>query len=71
VKDGVTGYVAADSDPHHFAGRIKAILLKQKQNGLSPSQIRASVSEFTWSRCASALFDAYQPVSHKTTERLE
>ncbi len=71
VKDGVTGYVAADSDPHHFAGRIKAILLKQKQNGLSPSQIRASVSEFAWSRCASALLDAYQPVSHKTTERLE
>ena len=63
VKDGVTGYVATDSDPQHFAGYIEAILQKQKQNGLSPSKIRASVSEFTWSRSAALLLEAYQAVS--------
>ncbi len=63
VKDGVTGYVAKDADPQHFAGCVEAILLKQKQNGLSPSKIRASVSEFTWSRSASVLLDAYQLAS--------
>ena len=47
VQNGVTGYVSTDSDPQHFAGCVEAILLKQKQNGLSPSKIRASVSEFT------------------------
>lgn len=62
VQDGITGYVAADYDPQHFAGRIEAVLLKQKQNGFSPSKIRASVDEFTWARSASLLLDAYQPV---------
>jgi len=63
VKDGVTGYVAADSDPRHFAGCIEAVLAKQKQNGLSPSIIRASVSEFTWERSTALLLDAYQSMS--------
>lgn len=71
VQDGITGYVAADSDPQHFAGRIEAILIKQKQNGFSPSKIRASVAEFTWARSASLLLDAYQAASHKTSEHLE
>ncbi|MDH4206632.1 MAG: glycosyltransferase, partial [Desulfobacteraceae bacterium] len=61
VKDGITGYVATDSDPQNFAGCIEAIL--QKQNGFSPSKIRASVSEFTWSRSASLLLEAYRAVS--------
>jgi D-inositol-3-phosphate glycosyltransferase len=61
VKDDVTGYVATDSDPQYLAGRIEAIL--QKQNGLSPSKIRASVSQFTWSRSASLLVEAYRSVS--------
>jgi D-inositol-3-phosphate glycosyltransferase len=60
VKDDVTGYIATDSDPQHFAGCIETILLKQKQNGLSPSKIRASVSQFTWSKTASLLLDAYR-----------
>ena len=62
VKDDVTGYVATDSDPQHFAGCIETILLKQKQNGLSPSKIRASVSQFTWSKSASLLLDTYRSV---------
>ena len=63
VQDDVTGYVATDSDPCHFAGLIEAILAKQKQNGLSRSQIRASVSDFTWARSASLLLDAYRSIS--------
>jgi D-inositol-3-phosphate glycosyltransferase len=59
VKDGITGYVAKESDPQHFVGCIEAILQKQKENGLSPSKIRASVSEFTWDRSASLLFETY------------
>jgi len=59
VKNGVTGYVATDSDPQNFAVYIEAILQKQKENGLSPSKIRESVSEFTWSRSASLLLEAY------------
>jgi len=63
VKEGVTGYVAKDTDPQHFAGRIETILLKQQQNGLSPSEIRSSVAEFTWSRSASLLLEAYRSLS--------
>ncbi|MGW8324789.1 MAG: glycosyltransferase [Desulfobacterales bacterium] len=59
VKDGMTGYVATHSDTRHFSGLIEAILLKQKRNGLSPSTIRDSVSEFTWDRSASLLLEAY------------
>jgi D-inositol-3-phosphate glycosyltransferase len=68
VQDGVTGYVSIDSDPQHFAGCVEAILLKQQQNNLSPSKIRASVSEFTWSRSASLLLEAYRPASTDTSE---
>jgi len=68
VKDGITGYVATDSNPQHFAEYIEAILQKQKQNGLSPSKIRASVSEFTWSRSASLLLEAYRAALEDTLE---
>ena len=61
IKDGVTGYVVSDSDPHHFSDCIEAVL--EKQNRFSPSKIRASVSEFTWARSASLLLDAYRSVS--------
>ena len=59
VKKGVTGYIATDSDTQNFAGYIEAILQKQKENSLSPSIIRDSVSEFTWDRSASLLFETY------------
>jgi D-inositol-3-phosphate glycosyltransferase len=62
VKDNVTGYVATDSDPRHFSNLMEAVLAKQRQNGLSPSKIRSSVSEFTWTRTASLLLDAYRSV---------
>ncbi len=65
VKDGVTGYVATDSDPKHFARLIEAIGLKQQQNSLSPSKIRASVTQFTWARSASLLLEAYRRALHE------
>ncbi len=68
VKDGVTGYVVSDSATSHFAASIEAALEKQKQNGLSPSKIRAFASEFTWARSASLLLDAYRSVSADKSE---
>jgi glycosyltransferase involved in cell wall biosynthesis len=65
VKDGVTGYVATDSDPKHFARQIEAIGLKQQQGDLSPSKIRASVTEFTWARSAFLLLEAYRRALHE------
>jgi len=65
VKDGVTGYVARDSDPAHFARLIEAIWVKQQENSLSPSKIRASVTEFTWARSARLLLEAYQRALHE------
>lgn len=65
VKDGVTGYVARDSDPKHFARLIEAVWLKQQENGLSPSKIRDSVTEFTWGRSASLLLEAYRSVPYR------
>ena len=64
VKDGVTGYVATDSDPKHFARLIEAVWLKQQENSLSPSKIRDSVTEFTWTRSASLLLEAYRSVPY-------
>ena len=63
VKDGITGYVAKDADPQPYARLIETILLKQQQNGVSPSEIRSSVAEFTWAKSASMLLDAYQLAS--------
>ncbi len=60
VKDGGTGHVATDSDPKHFARLIEDVWLKQQKNSLSPSKIRASVTEFTWERSASLLLEAYR-----------
>jgi len=60
VKDGVTGYVAKDTDPQHYARLIETILLKQQQNSLSLSKIRSSVAEYTWTRSASLLLEAYR-----------
>jgi len=60
VKDGVTGYVADDSNPQHLARLIEAVLLRQQQNDLSPAKIRASVAEFSWARSASQMLEAYR-----------
>ena len=60
VKDGVTGYIASDSNPKHFAHLIEAVWLKHRQNGFSSAKIRASVAEFTWTRSASLLLEAYR-----------
>jgi D-inositol-3-phosphate glycosyltransferase len=70
VKKGVTGYVAPDSDPKKFAGYIEAILLQQKRNGLSPSTIQNSVSEFTWDRSASLLLEAYLSTLENTFKNI-
>jgi len=71
VQDSITGYVATDSDPQLFAGRIEAVLAKQQQNGFSPAKLRTSVSEFTWARSASLLLEAYRPSPCQTAEHLE
>jgi D-inositol-3-phosphate glycosyltransferase len=68
VQDGVTGYVSTDSDPPQFAKDIETILLKQQHNGLSSSKIRATVAEYTWSRSASLLLDAYRTALEDTLE---
>jgi D-inositol-3-phosphate glycosyltransferase len=68
VQDGVTGYVSTDSDPQQFAKDIETILLKQQHNGLSSSKIRATVAEYTWSRSASLLLDAYRTALEGTLE---
>ncbi|MFH2220295.1 MAG: glycosyltransferase [Pseudomonadota bacterium] len=65
VKDGLTGYVAVDPDPRSFAAYIEAALVTQQANGLSPEQIRASVSEFTWEAAASKMIEAYRSVVYR------
>jgi len=70
VKDGHTGYVAKDPNPQHYARLIETILLKQQQNGLSSAEIRSSVAEFTWSRSASLLLEAYRAAWADTSENI-
>ena len=60
IQDGLTGYVADNLDARHFAQLMEAIVLKQLQGDLSPAEIRASVTELTWTRSASLLLEAYQ-----------
>jgi hypothetical protein len=45
-------------------------LIKQQQNGLSPSKIRSSVAEYTWTRSASMLLDAYRAAWTDTSENI-
>ena len=70
VKEGVTGYVAKDPNPQHYARLIETILIKQQQNGLSPSKIRSSVAQYTWTRSASMLLDAYRAAWTDTSENI-
>lgn len=60
VKNGATGYVADNSDPQHLARLIEAVLVKQRQDDLSPAKVRASVAKFSWTRSAAKMLAAYQ-----------
>ncbi len=60
IQEGVTGYVADNLDARHFAQLMEAMVLKQREGDLSPAEIRTSVTEWTWTRSASLLLEAYQ-----------
>ncbi len=55
IRQGETGYVVTDNEPHHLAGKIDLLLSKSDRDRNSALSIRESVSRFGWANIAGAI----------------
>ena len=62
IREGETGYVVADNEPHHLAEKIDLLLSKQSPDINSALAIRASISKYNWSNIAETMVGEFQTV---------
>ena len=62
IREGETGYVVADNEPHHLAEKIDLLLAKKSPDSNSALSIRASVSKYSWSNIAETMVGEFQTV---------
>ena len=62
IRQGETGYVITDNDPHHLAEKIDSLLSRPSPDKNSTLSIRASVSRFSWTNIAEAIVREFQQV---------
>lgn len=62
IREGETGYVVADNEPHHLAEKIDLLLSKQSPDINSALSIRASISKYSWSNIAETMVGEFQTV---------
>jgi D-inositol-3-phosphate glycosyltransferase len=55
IRQGQTGYVIEDNDPHRLANKIALLLLHSKSDAESAQSIRATVERLSWSNIAEAI----------------
>ncbi|MBI4188560.1 MAG: glycosyltransferase, partial [Chloroflexi bacterium] len=55
IRQGETGYVVTDNNPHRLADKIASVLAMPGADNGNSLSIRASVSRFSWSNIAEAL----------------
>jgi len=62
IRQGETGYVVADDEPHHFAEKIDLLLSRPSPDKNSVLSMRASVSRFSWSNIAETIVREFRLV---------
>ncbi|HLB27992.1 MAG TPA: glycosyltransferase [Dehalococcoidales bacterium] len=62
IREGETGYVVADNEPHHLAEKIDLLLSRRSPDINSALSIRASVSRYSWPNIAEAIVGEFQNV---------
>jgi len=62
IREGETGFVVADNEPHHLAEKIDLLLSKQSPDINSALSIRASVSKYSWTNIAETMVGEFQSV---------
>jgi glycosyltransferase involved in cell wall biosynthesis len=60
LKEGETGHVVSNGSPRLLARGVEKFI--SDTNGLSPHEVRASVTRYGWSNVASAMIDEYVDV---------
>lgn len=61
IREGETGYVVADNEPHHLAEKIDLILARPA-SGRSALSIRASVGKYSWTNIAETIAEEFHKV---------
>ena len=62
IREGETGYVVADNEPHHLAEKIDLLLSRASPDINSALLIRASISMYSWSNIAEIIVGEFQAV---------
>ena len=62
IRQGKTGFVVMDNDPHHLAGRIALILSQPTPDAKSTLTIRASITRFSWQNIGQEVIKTCQDV---------
>jgi len=62
IRQGETGYVIKDNDPHHIADKIALLLSRPSTDSNSAQLIRTTVSKFSWSNIAEEIIKVCQLV---------
>ena len=62
IRQEETGYIVADSAPHHLADKIGLLISRPSTDIESALSIRASVSRFSWSNIAESIIKECQLV---------
>jgi D-inositol-3-phosphate glycosyltransferase len=60
VRDGETGCLLPDNEPHSLAEAIKELLSRTTPAIAEPGSLRASTTRFRWSEIAAAVIDEYR-----------
>ncbi len=60
IRQDETGYVVRDNDPHRLADKIALLFSMSKAKGETTSQIRESVTKFSWSNTADRMVREYR-----------
>ena len=60
LREGETGYLVSNGSPRLLAKGVERFI--SDSNGLSPHEVRASVTRYAWSNVSSAMIDEYGAV---------
>jgi glycosyltransferase involved in cell wall biosynthesis len=60
VRDGETGCLLPDNEPHSLAEAIEGFLPRTTPAIAEPGSLRASTKRFDWSEIAAAVIDEYR-----------
>jgi D-inositol-3-phosphate glycosyltransferase len=62
IRQGETGYIVPDNDPHRLAEKMDLLLSTSKKRPVYADSVRSSVARYSWSNIAEALIEEYRGV---------